>query len=55
VARIGTGEVHAGVLFGNQRKRDHLEDLLVNVRIILKYILRKSLQGTWNGLIWHRI
>jgi len=27
VARIGTGEVHAGVLFINQRERDRLEDV----------------------------
>jgi hypothetical protein len=45
VARIGTGEVHAGVLFGNQRKRDRLEDLLVNMKIILKWILKKFLRG----------
>jgi hypothetical protein len=55
VARIGTGEGRAGVLFGNQRKGDNLEDLVVNVRIILKCILKKSLRWTWNGLIWHRI
>jgi len=37
--------VNAGVLFGNQRKSDKLEDLKINVRIILKFILKKSLPG----------
>jgi hypothetical protein len=46
VARIGTGEVHAGVLFGNQRKRDHLESQQINEMIILKCVLKKSLHGT---------
>jgi hypothetical protein len=45
VARIGTGEGHAGVLFGNQRKWDDLEDLFVNVRIILKFILINRFGG----------
>jgi len=52
VARIGTGQVNAGVLFGNQRKSDKLEDLKINVRIILKFILKKSLPGLgidWSG------
>jgi hypothetical protein len=52
---MGTGEVHGGVLFGNQRKKDNLEDLLVNARRILKCILTKFLGRTWNELIWHRV
>jgi hypothetical protein len=38
------GEVHAGVWWGNLRKRDHLKDLGVDGRIILKWILKK-----WDG------
>jgi hypothetical protein len=37
--------VHAGVLFEKQRKSDNLEDLQISVRIILKCILKKTLQG----------
>jgi hypothetical protein len=34
VARMGKGEVHAG--WGNLRERNHIEDVGVNERIILK-------------------
>jgi hypothetical protein len=32
-----------------------LEKLGVDVKIILKYILRKSVGKSWTGLIWLRI
>jgi hypothetical protein len=35
-----TGEVHTGFWWGNPRERDHLEDLDVNKRMILKWISR---------------
>lgn len=33
------GEVHAEILWGNIRERDHLEHLGINVSVILKWIL----------------
>ena len=32
-----------------------MEDPGVDVRIILRWIFRKSVGGTWTGLIWLRI
>jgi len=40
---------------GFGRLRDHLEDLSTDVRIILKWMLKKSDGRSWNGLIWVRI
>jgi hypothetical protein len=36
VALWGRGEVHAGFWWGDLQEKDHLEDLGVNERIILK-------------------
>jgi hypothetical protein len=36
------------------KERDHLEDLGVDERIILKRIFKKGV-GTWSGFIWLRI
>ena len=38
-------EVHTGFWWGNLRDGDHLEDLSVNERIILKWIFEK-----WDGV-----
>jgi hypothetical protein len=48
IASMGEGRGECRVLVG---KRDHLEDLCVDVRIILKWI--KKLDGeAWTGSIW---
>jgi hypothetical protein len=40
---------------GNLRRRDHLEHLSVDGRIILKWIFKKRDRKVWTGLIWLRI
>jgi len=52
---MGRGEVYTGFWWGNPRERDHLEDLCVDGRIILRWILRKYDVEAWIGLIWLRI
>jgi hypothetical protein len=37
----GRGEMHIGLWCGNLKERDHLEDLGVGGRRIVKYVLKK--------------
>jgi hypothetical protein len=39
------------VLMGGLRERNHLEDIGVDVKIILKYTLKKWNGAAWTGLI----
>ena len=41
----GTGEVHTGFWWGDLRERDHMEDLSLDGRVILKWVLKE-----WDGL-----
>jgi hypothetical protein len=41
VKRMGRGEGHTGLWWGNLRERDHLNDPGLDERIILKSIFRK--------------
>ena len=41
VARMGREEVYTGFWWGNLRERDHLGDLVVDGKIILKWVFRK--------------
>jgi len=41
LARMGREEVHTGFWLGKLRGRDHLEDLDLDGRIILRWIFRK--------------
>jgi hypothetical protein len=34
------------------KRRDHLGDIFVDGRIILKRILKKWVERRWNGFIW---
>jgi len=43
------GEVYRGFWLGNLRERDHLENQVVDGRIILRWIFRKW-EGGWQGL-----
>jgi hypothetical protein len=42
-------------LLGKPERKNHLEDLGVDGRIMLKWILKKSVGGSWTGLKWLRI
>jgi hypothetical protein len=46
--------VHTGFWWGNLREDDHLEDLGIDRRIILKWVFKKWM-GAWTELIWLRI
>ena len=46
--------MYAEFWWGNQRKRDHLEDPGVDGRIILRWIFSKWNVGAWTGLMWFR-
>jgi hypothetical protein len=47
--------VHTAFWRGDLRERDHLQDLGVDGRIILKLIFKKYDGEAWNGLTWLRI
>jgi len=55
VACLREGEVPTGLWWGNLREGDHLEDLVLDVRIILKWNLKKYNRRAWTGFIWLRI
>jgi hypothetical protein len=46
--------VHAGFRWGNLRKRDDLEDLGTDGKIILKWIFKTKMRA-WTGLTWLRM
>ena len=48
----GGEEVHTGFWWGKVRERDHLGGASVNERVIIKWILMKSVGKTWTGLTW---
>jgi hypothetical protein len=43
------------ILVGNNKERDHWEDLDISGRIILKCVLEKWGGLIWTGFIWPRI
>jgi hypothetical protein len=53
-ARRGEREGHTGFWWGDLREDDHLRDLGVDGRIILKRIF-KTCGGAWTRLSWLRI
>jgi hypothetical protein len=54
VASMGRGEVHSRSWCGKLMETDHLEELDVGGRIILKLIFKKH-GGLWTGSIWLRM
>ena len=51
----GREGVYIWFRWGNLMERDHLGDLGIDERIILKLIFNKSDRRVWIGLIWLRI
>jgi hypothetical protein len=49
----GEEEEYTGFEWGNLRIRDHLGDIGVDGRIILRWIFRKLNAEVWTGSIWH--
>jgi hypothetical protein len=51
----GREDVRTGFWWGrNLRNVDHLKDLDVEGRIIIKWFFKKLDGVAWSGLIWHR-
>jgi hypothetical protein len=55
VARVETGEVHTEFSWGNLRERDHLKELGLDGRIILKWIFKTWDVEAGTGLIRLRL
>jgi hypothetical protein len=47
--------MHTGFWWGDLRERDHLDDLGLDGRIILKWIFKKWDEEAWTGLFLLRI
>jgi len=48
----GRGDLYTGSCWGNLRERDQLEDLGVDGRTTLKYVLREVVGKAWTVLVW---
>jgi len=50
-----TGGVHTELWWGDLMERDHLEDLGIDGRVLLNWIVQKCDKEAWTALIWRRI
>jgi hypothetical protein len=48
-------EMHTEFWWEHPKEKDHVEGTGVYRRIMLKWILKKSVATAWTGLIWLRI
>jgi len=55
VALWGRGEMYRGFLWGDLREADHLEDLGVDGKAIIKWIFKKWHVEARTGLPWLRL
>jgi hypothetical protein len=51
---LGREQVNTGFWWRGLRERDHVENLGVDVRIILKWIFKRWDWEAWAGLLWLR-
>jgi hypothetical protein len=47
--------MHTCFSWGDLNERDHLKDLGVDGRLILKWFFKKGDKEAWTGLLWLRI
>ena len=50
-----TDEVHIGFWWRDMSESDHLDDLSLGGRMLLKWIFEKWDGEAWTGLVWLRI
>jgi hypothetical protein len=49
-----TEEMRRGFWWGDLEERNHLENLGIDGRIILKWIFKRGVRRAWTGLVWLR-
>jgi hypothetical protein len=51
----GKGEAHIAFWWGHLREMHHLDNLRIEGRLILAWILKHCIESAWTVLIWLRI